>query len=511
MDLVAHNKALRFDRFVLDLTRGCLRAGEREVHLRPKAFRLLTYLALNGGRLVPKQELLDAVWPNVVVSDESLAQSIWQLRQKLGDGKQRIIKTVPRRGYMMDVGIHVADTSVAPPLPLPDRPSIAVRPLANLSRDPEQQYFSDGITEDIIAELSLFSELFVIARNSSFQRRGADARQVGRELGVRYLLEGSVRRSGARLRISMQLIECNTGHHLWVKRFDRELTSVLQVQDEIARDVASALAVKLSVGGRRRGKYDGTGGLECYDTFLRAREVYWQLTKQSQDEAERLLKRAIEFDQSFSPAYALLAGVYLLRFINRWHEKPDQYLEQAYDVAAMGVTLSPTHPRALNSLASVALWKRHHDQALAVYQQSVDIDPNFSRGYIGIGWVLHYAGRSEEAIGPMNFGFRLDPFHPPAYLHWLAQVYFQLSRYEEAIEILRRRLLKAPHTDMSRVLLASAYGHLGRTSEARDEWRGALRFNPDYSLEHRRRVLPYKKPADFELMVEGLRKAGLAG
>ena len=511
MDQMTHNKALRFDRFVLDLTRGCLRAGEREVHLRPKAFRLLTYFALNAGRLVPKQELLDAVWPNVVVSDESLAQSVWQLRQKLGDNNQRIIKTVPRRGYMMDVGIHAADTSVAEPLPLPDRPSIAVLPLANLSRDPEQQYFSDGITEDIIAELSLFSELFVIARNSSFQCRGVDARQVGRELGVRYLLEGSVRRSGARLRISMQLIECSTGHHLWVKRFDRELINVFEVQDEVARDVASTLAVKLRAGVRRRGKYDGTSGLECYDTFLRAREVYWQLTKQSQDEAERLLKRAIEFDPKFAPAYALLAGVYLLRFINRWHEKAEQYLEEAYDVAAMGVSLNPTQPRGLNSLASVALWKRHHDQALAVYQQSVDIDPNFSRGYIGIGWVLHYAGRSEEAIGPMNWGFRLDPFHPPAYLHWLAQAYFQLSRYEEAIEILKRRLMKAPNTDMSRVLLASAYGHLGRTSEARDEWREALKFNPVYSLEHRRRVLPYKNPADFELMVKRLRKAGLAG
>jgi adenylate cyclase len=511
MDQLAHNKLLRFDRFVLDLTRGSLRTGEQEIHLRPKAFRLLTYFALNAGRLVPKQELLDAVWPNIMVSDESLAQSIWQLRQKLGDQNQRIIKTVPKRGYMMDVGIFIADTSVAPPpLLLPDRPSIAVLPLANLSGDPEQQYFSDGITEDIIAELSLFPELFVIARNSSFQCRGADACQVGRELGVRYLLEGSIRRSGARLRISMQLIECSTGHHLWVKRFDRELTNVFEVQDEIARDVASTLAVKLRDGVRRRGRCVTTSGLECYDTYLRAREVYWQLTKQPQDEAERLLKRAIELDPNFAPAYALLAGVYLLRLINRWHENADQYLEEAHHVAARGVELSPTLPRALNSLASVALWKRHYDEALAVYQQSVDIDPSFSRGYIGIGWVLLYAGRSEEAIGPMNWGFRLDPFHPPAYLHWLAQVYFQLGRYEEAVEILRRRLMKAPETDMSHVLLASAYGHLGRTSEARDEWREALRINPDYSLEHRRRVLPYKKPADFELMVEGLRKAGLA-
>src|SRR5262249_26282344 len=311
MHPLAHNKLLRFDRFVLDLTRGCLRAGKQEIHLRPKAFRLLTYLALNAGRLVTKQELLDAVGPNVMVSDDSLAQSIWQLRQKLGDQNQRIIKTGPRRGYVMDVGVHSADTSLAPPLPLPNMPSIAVLPLANLSGDPEQQYFSDGITEDIIAELSLFSELFVIARNSSFQYRGVDARQVGRDLGVRYLLEGSVRRSGARLRIGMQLIECSTGHHLWVKRFDRELTNVFEVQDEVARDVASTLAVKLRDGARRRGQCDTTGGLECYDTYLRAREVYWQLTKQPQAEAERLLKRAIELDPNFAPAYALLAGVYL--------------------------------------------------------------------------------------------------------------------------------------------------------------------------------------------------------
>jgi TolB-like protein len=518
-------RVLRFDRFALDLTRGRLRSGEQDIDLQPKSFTVLCYLAENAGRLVPKQELHDAVWPNVVVSDDSLVQCIGELRRKLGDDDRRLIRTVFRRGYLLDVPVSTSDVpsmqaSEAPKpravvlhsstFPLPDRPSIAVLPLANLSGDPEQQYFSDGITEDIIAELSLFPELFVIARNSSFQCRGVDARQVGRELGVRYLLEGSVRRSGARLRISMQLIECSTGHHLWVKRFDRELTNVFEVQDEVARDVALTLAVKLGDRVRRRGKCDTTSGLECYDTYLRAREVYWQLTKQSQAEAERLLKRAIELDPNFAPAYALLAGVYLLRFINRWHEKAGQYLGEAYHVAARGVALSPTHPRALNSLASVALWNRHHDQALAVYQQSVDIDANFSRGYIGIGWVLHYAGRSEEAIGPMNWGFRLDPFHPPAYLHWLAQVYFQLNRYEEAVEMLRRRLMKAPQTDMSRVLLASAYGHLGRTSEARDEWREALRINPDYSLEHRRRVLPYKKPADFELMVEGLRKAGLA-
>src|SRR5262245_19061167 len=367
MHPLAHNKLLRFDCFVLDLTRGGLRAGKQEIHLRPKAFRLLTYLALNAGRLVTKQELLDAVWPNVMVSDDSLAQSIWQLRQTLGDENQRIIKTVPRRGYVMDVGIHAADTSVAPPLPLPDRPSIAVLPLTNLSRDPEQQYFSDGITEDIIAELSLFSELFVIARNSSFQYRGVDARQVGRELGVRYLLEGSVRRSGERLRISMRLVECSTGCHLWVRRFDRELTDVFEVQDEVAHNVASALAIKLTAGVRRLGQYHATSGLECYDTFLRAREAYWQLTKQSQAQAEFLLKRAIELDPNFAPAYALLAGVFLLRFINRWHDKADQYLEEAYHVATRGVALNPTYPRALNSLASVGLWKRHHDEALAVY------------------------------------------------------------------------------------------------------------------------------------------------
>src|SRR5262249_18293287 len=161
-------------------------------------------------------------------------------------------------------------------------------------------------------------ELFVIARNSSFQCRDVDARQVGRELGVRYLLEGSVRRSGARLRISMQLIECHTGHNLWAKRFDRELTNIFDLQDEVARDVASTLVVKLTNGARRRSERD-TSGLECYDTYLRAREVYWQLTKQPQAEAERLLKRAIELDPNFAPAYALLAGVYLLRFINRWH------------------------------------------------------------------------------------------------------------------------------------------------------------------------------------------------
>ena len=274
----------------------------------------------------------------------------------------------PVRVYRITTEPYFAPAQPKTLLALPDKPSIAVLPLTNLSRDLEQQYFSDGITEDIIAELSLFSELFVIARNSSFQYRGVDVRQVGRELGVRYLLEGSVRRSGERVRISMRLIECTTGRHLWTTRFDRNLTDIFEVQDEVAHNVALALAIKLTTGMRRRGKYQGTNSLECYDSFLRGREAYWQLTKHSHAQAELLLKRAIELDPNFSPPHALLAGLYLLSFINRWHEKADQYLEEAYQSAVKGVELDPTHPRALNSLASVNLWKRQHDEALVVYK-----------------------------------------------------------------------------------------------------------------------------------------------
>src|SRR5262252_6694457 len=257
----------RFEDYTLDVVRGSLRSNDRDIELRPKSFEVLRYLVENAGRLVSKDELIKTVWPNVIVTDDSLARCISEVRQAIGDNNQTMIKTVPRRGYRFTTTVaqlaskaapsqqakadlvgHVRPNAGVSDSSLADRPSIAVLPFANLSGDVQQEYFSDGITEDIITELSRFSDLLVIARNSTFQYKGkaADIRQIARELSVRYVLEGSVRRAGDRVRVNAQLIDAVTGTHRWAERYDRDLSDVFSVQDEVARTIATILAAHVT-------------------------------------------------------------------------------------------------------------------------------------------------------------------------------------------------------------------------------------------------------------------------
>jgi adenylate cyclase len=289
----------QFGEYTLDITRGCLRTADHEVELRPKSFEILRLLVENSGRLVTKDELIRTAWPNVTVTDESLTRCISEMRQALADNDQRIIKTVPRRGYRFSIPVSRLETgaalapqpaganmergrrSSAADLPLDQPPSdgacVAVLPFANLSGDLQQEYFSDGITEDIITELSRFSELLVIARNSTFQYKGkaVDVRQIGRELGARYVLEGSIRRAGDRIRINAQLIDAVTGIHRWAERYDRELSDVFAVQDEVARTIVAILAAHVTKAETDRTFLKPPATWEAYDYYLRGAETFW--------------------------------------------------------------------------------------------------------------------------------------------------------------------------------------------------------------------------------------------
>jgi adenylate cyclase len=394
--------------------------------------------------------------------------------------------------------------------PLPDKPSIAVLPFDNMSGDPEQEYFADGIVEDITMALSKLSQLMVIARNSSFFYKGKSLKvqDIARELGVRYVVEGSVRKSGQRVRISSQLIDCKTGGHLWAERFDRELTDIFAVQDEVTREIVAAMAVKLSAHDQRRLGSVGTRNVDAYDHFLRGREFFWAQTKEGNARAKAFFERAKNLDPRFAPPYAFLGFAHMMDYINGW-ESPKHSLERAHESAKRGVELENDYPWSRVALGNVYLWKRQHDRAIAEYETAIAQSPSFALGHMGLGWVLHYVGRSEETIELIRRGMRLDPHYPDVRLHWLAQAYYQLGRYDEAIEVLQRRLIRKPDSDISRVLLAACYGQLNRTKDAKAEWDEAHRINPDYSLERRRLIMPYKNPADFEAVVEGLRKAGL--
>jgi len=429
--------------------------------------------------------------------------------EDMGDQKVKNVAE-PVRVYAVRTDGSAAPSASAATVPA-DKPSIAVLPFTNMSSDPDQEYFADGISEDIITSLSKLSQLLVIARNSSFAYKGraVNVQEIARELGVRYVVEGSVRKAGDRVRITAQLIDCTTGGHLWAERYDRELTDVFAVQDEVTQAIVIPMAVKLTADERVRLKTKGPNNLEAYDYLLRGREQYRLYSKEGNAQAQVLLKRAIELDPGYASAYAFLVYTHLSIYLNQWNETADRPLEQAYKLAQKAVALDETDPSAHHALGSNYLWKREHNQAITELERAIALDPNFAGAYAVLGLTLHYAGRSEEAIELINRGMSLDPHYTDIRLHWLAQAYFQLRRYEEAIDFLKRRLIRKPDTDISRVLLAASYGHLGQIDEAKVQWEDVFRINPDYSLEHRKQVLPYKDPADFDHIVEGLRKASL--
>jgi adenylate cyclase len=395
---------------------------------------------------------------------------------------------------------------------LPDKPSIVVLAFQNMSGDAEQEYFADGIAEDVITDLSKVSGLFVIARNSAFTYKGkaVNVQEVSRELGVRYVLEGSVRKAGNRVRITAQLIDGGSGGHVWAERYDRELTDIFEVQDEVTGEIVAALKVHLTPDERRRVESRDTGSLEAHDRFLRGRQLFLQLSCESIAQAQTLFEEAIALDADFCLAHAYLAFTHAQQAVNRWSPDPEGSLERAQELVDRALTLDPTEAEAHYVQGIVHLWQKNVDQAIADAERAIALDPNFARGYGSLGAALHYAGRSEEAFERFATMARLDPHHPPSYQHFVAQAHFALGHFEDAVRALKGRLARQPHSDVSRVLLAACYGHLGRAEDARAEWEEALRINPHYSIEHRRQILPYKNPADFERVVDGLRKAGIA-
>jgi TolB-like protein/class 3 adenylate cyclase/tetratricopeptide (TPR) repeat protein len=457
----------------------------------------------------------------ICLSEDAYRQVKARLDLSVNDLGNTQLKNIaePIRVYSVrvDTAAH-AKATVTPEVPAallstapPPKLSIAVLPFANMSGDAEQEYFADGISEDIITSLSKLSQLFVIARNSSFTFKGrnVNVQEVGRNLGVRYVLEGSVRKSGNRVRITAQLIDATTGGHLWAERFDRDLTDIFAVQDDVTQQIVDALALNLTEGDQQRLTTEQTGNLEAYDCFLHGREQLWRFTKVQNIQGRKLLQRAIELDPKFAPAYAFLAFANILDYSNQWSPSWSTAMAQAEMFAARAVALDDRYPYAHWALGIVELYSRRHEAAICSAKRLIALAPNLPEGHENLGYALHYSGRSEEALGCFDRAMALNPYYPDVYLHFQAQATFQLRRYEEAIGILKRRLVRNPGTDVSRVLLAASYGHLGRFEEARHEWQEAFRVNPDYSLEHRRKVLPYKNPDDFELIVDGLRQAGL--
>jgi adenylate cyclase len=531
VDQVVH-RVLRFDSFVLDLARGCLRMGDQDIDLPPKAFGVLRHLVQNAGRLVSKQELHEVVWPNVVVSDDSLVQSIRELRQKLGDEEHRLIKTLPRRGYLFDVSVSVSDvTAVATShantasaaakalpsaLPLPDRPSVAVLPFTNLSDDPAQEYFADGIVDDIITELSRFSELFVIARNSSFRYKGkaVDVREVGRDLGVRYVLEGSVRRLGDRSRISAQLIDAVTGGHRWAERYERELQGVFAVQDEVVRSIVALLAAHVKKAEIERTLAKPPRTWQAYDYYLQAVDSFASylssLRVKDLYETRGLLERSLAIDANYARSYALLANTYATAWITPLDRDfmKDEVRECAYEVACRAVQLDPNLPQAHACLGLVLNQKHKHDASIAAFERAIALNPNFSDFRFAV--TLVYAGDSRRAVEVLQAYMRLDPFYAPLSSGYLGFAHYMLKQYRDALPVLQEHVIRAPKHRSGHVWLAATYAQLGEMDEARSAAAEVLRLQPNYTIAGTQaKIGKFRYHSDEAHFFDGLRKAGL--
>ena len=405
-----------------------------------------------------------------------------------------------------------AGAAAAPGKAQPEPPSIAVLPFNNMSGDPEQEYFSDGITEDIITDLSKVAGLLVIARNSSFTYKGksVDIRTVGRELGVRSVLEGSIRRAGNRVRITAQLIDAGNGGHVWADRYDRDLTDIFAVQDEVTRQIVDALKVKLSPGEAARIADAPTHNLEAHDLFLKGRELLLGAKKDREifDQIVALLSRAIGLDPDYAEPYAGLAMAHTLDFQNQWTGRADA-LDVAARLAAQAIEKGPDVPYARFVAAVIANWERDLDRARQESEKALALSPNYAPALGTLALVETYAGNPEKAIEVGEHALRLDPTFTQQYLHFLGVAYFAARKYETAAATFRERIRLAPETDLSRAFLASALGHLGEVDEARRVWAELKQINPRYSLAGHLARLPFRNRADVDRIAEGLAKAGL--
>ncbi len=393
----------------------------------------------------------------------------------------------------------------------PEKPSLAVLAFENMSGDAEQAYFSDGISEDIITDLSKLEGLHVIARNSSFvyKNQAVSIPQVARELGVRYVLEGSVRKAGNRVRVTAQLIDSTDGGHVWADRFDRDLDDIFAVQDELTQEIVSVLKVKLTPDEKDRLVHKGTADIDAYNLFLRGREQAWLHTKVGNRTARQLLESAIAIDPGFAAAKAHIAFTHVMDYVNGWSDSPEESLRVGLEMAGQAVETNEMESQSHFALAAACIWSRDLDRARAAANRCLALAPNSAEGLLTTAHALIFGGEPAGALEALGTYMRLDPHYPDITLHFLAEAHISMGQYDEAIAVLKQRLQRNSDSWMAFALLASCYGHLGRLEEGRAALAELLRINPGFSIERRRRTLPFKNPADFERRVEGMRKVGL--
>jgi TolB-like protein/Tfp pilus assembly protein PilF len=521
---------LSFGDYEIDVKRRELSRATIPVHVEPQVFDLLVYLVQNRDRVVSKDDLIASVWGGRVISDSTLTSRINAARTAIGDSgeEQKLIRTIPRKGLRF-VGIahtkpggEPADTGRPPPdeiqtpsrpaLPLPDRPAIAVLPFVNMSGDSEQEYFSDGISEDIITALSRLRWLFVIARNSSFIYKGkaVHMKQVAEELGIGYVVEGSVRKAGERVRITAQLNDVATGSHIWAERYDRDLADVFAVQDEITEAIVAAIEPQIYAAENFHAQRKPPDSMDAWDLVMRALSHYWRVTRQDNVVAQALLEKAISIDPNYGQALGVLATSHTFSAHMGWQDMATS-IPIAEGAALTAIRADSEDPWAHHALACVRLFTRRYDDSLAEFELALRLNPNFSlaQGYYGLA--LSYCGRWQQADEAARRAIRLSPRDPFSAVYYGIAAYAQFigRNYDEAMRLGRESIRqRADFVGAHRVFTAAAAmaGEIDVSKIALQALRGA---QPNISLAWIASEMPIEEDADRQHYLEAFRRAGL--
>jgi TolB-like protein len=520
----------RFDSFTLDVVRGALlAAGGTEVALRPKAFALLRQLVENAGRLINRDEIMAAVWPGVIVTEDSITQCVMEIRRALHDDEQRLLRTVPRRGFLFATEVSRVDKEATLVVLQPaasdgprdhllesakasssaNRPMLVVLPFANMTGDPAQEYFADGVTDELTAALSHLRWFSVIARNSAFTYKGraVDVRQVGRELGVGYVLEGSVRKAGSRVRITAQLCGAETGAHVWAGRLDGDLADIFDLQDRLTEAVVGAIEPSLRLAEVERARARPTESLTAYDLYLRA-SPHSFATQAGNEESLRLLRRAVAIDPGFAAAKGALAGLHTLRTTQGWAEEADkpEAVRLAREVVEAGGGADAPSALAWAGHA-LAFFARDYEVGTAAVERALLLAPNSAVVLLLGGWSRLHGGDGPGAVARVERAVRLSPVDPAMFLFANALGFAQLlsGRHAEAAEWARRALGDRPGFLPAHRLLVASLGHLGDRAVSDAALRALLAAAPGYTVSAAAAQTSLRAPALFD----GLRKAGL--
>jgi len=546
-----------------------LKRDDGSIKLEPRVAYLLLHLARNVGKPLSRDDLMETVWPNLVVGDEALTSAINKLRKAFADDSHHpeVIETIPKVGYRLIASVefipaeNTADTpgrtanlaqskysghhrvyiavsaafiiililmTSAPWFSteqeegestflldetlLSDKPSIAVLAFENLSAEADQEYFSRGIAEDIITDLSQLSNLAVIARTSSFTNDLASMKvqDIGNNLGVKYLLLGSVRKAGNQIRITVQLVDSESGQQLWAERFDRELNDIFAVQDEIAEKIISSLSIQLRGDEQQQLAHNQTDSFEAYDLFLQGQELRSSYSREGTAAAAEIFRRAIGLDPDFARAYGALAMMLTRQVASGYSNTPTENNGRALNLARKAASINPESPQVQWALGYVYMYQKQFDKALEALQRAVSLSPSYADGYALLALINNNMGRGEEAVRLIEKGMELNPYYSWDYLYNLGRAHYALGNYEQAAEYLQQALERNEAPSHPRIFLVASYVRLDLQEDAEWEVEQLDMFHPEATILNLARSIPISNTELRARLLGDIESAGLA-